>query len=154
MPTPASRPGLCIGAAARPGAAGARGVPRVRATAGFTLIELIVVMAIVALLAGIAAPRYFASVDRAKANSLRASLTVMRDALDKYVADKGRYPDTLEQLVQDRYLRRVPEDPLTGSSDSWVTVAPRANEEMPGRVGDVRSGAAGRAPDGTLYADW
>ena len=121
---------------------------------GFTLIELIVVMAIVALLAGITAPRYFASVDRAKANSLRSSLAVMRDALDKYAADKGRYPDTLEQLVQDRYLRQVPEDPLTGSSASWVTLAPPPEADIAGRVGDVRSGAAGRALDGSLYADW
>ena len=125
--------------------------PRAR---GFTLIELIVVMAIVALLAGIAAPRYFASVDRAKANTLRSSLAVMRDALDKYAADKGHYPDTLEQLAQDRYLRQVPEDPLTGSAQSWVTLPPPADGDMAGNVGDVHSGAAGRAPDGSLYADW
>jgi type II secretion system protein G len=121
---------------------------------GFTLIELIVVMAIVALLAGIAAPRYFNAVDRAKANSLRSSLAVMRDALDKYAADKGHYPDTLEQLVQDRYLRQVPEDPLTGNATSWVTQPPPAEAEMGGQVGDVHSGAAGRAPDGSQYADW
>ncbi len=121
---------------------------------GFTLIELIVVMAIVALLAGIAAPRYFASLDRAKASSLRSSLAVMRDALDKYAADKGRYPDSLEQLVQDRYLRAVPEDPLTGSVTSWVTLPPPPDADMAGQVADVRSGAAGRAPDGSLYADW
>ena len=121
---------------------------------GFTLIELIVVMAIVALLAGIAAPRYFHSVDRARHNALHSSLAVMRDALDKYAADKGRYPDTLEQLVQDRYLRQVPDDPMTGNAASWVTLPPPAEAELAGRVGDVRSGAAGRAPDGSLYADW
>lgn len=121
---------------------------------GFTLIELIVVMAIVALLAGITAPRYFASVDRAKANTLRSSLAIMRDALDKFAADKGRYPDTLQQLVQDRYLRQVPEDPLTGSAQSWVTLPPPAGADLSGQVADVRSGAAGRAPDGSLYADW
>ncbi|MFG6460078.1 type II secretion system protein [Roseateles sp. DXS20W] len=121
---------------------------------GFTLIELIVVMAIVALLAGITAPRYFASVDRAKANTLRSSLAIMRDALDKYAADKGRYPDTLAQLVQDRYLRQLPEDPLTGSAQSWVTLPPPAGTDLAGQVADVRSGAAGRAPDGSLYADW
>lgn len=121
---------------------------------GFTLIELIVVMAIVALLAGIAAPRYFASVDRARANSLRSSLAVMRDALDKYAADKGRYPDSLEQLVQDRYIRQVPQDPLTGNATSWLTLPPPAEADMPGQVADVHSGAAGRAPDGSLYADW
>ena len=111
-------------------------------------------MAIVALLAGIAAPRYFASLDRAKANSLRTSLAVMRDALDKYAADKGRYPDSLQQLVKDRYLRQLPQDPLTGSTQSWVTLPPPAEADLAGQVGDVRSGAAGRAPDGSLYADW
>lgn len=121
---------------------------------GFTLIELIVVMAIVALLAGIAAPRYFNAVDRAKANSLRSSLGVMRDALDKYAADKGHYPDTLEQLVQERYLRQLPEDPLTGSATSLVTQPPPAEAEIGGQVGDVHSGAACRAPDGSQYADW
>ncbi|MBI3347310.1 MAG: prepilin-type N-terminal cleavage/methylation domain-containing protein [Burkholderiales bacterium] len=121
---------------------------------GFTLIELIVVMAIVSLLASIAAPRYFHSVDRAKHNALRSSLAVMRDALDKYAADKGRYPDSLDQLVQDRYLRQVPEDPLTGQTASWVTLPPPTNADLPGQVGDVRSGAACRAPDGSLYADW
>lgn len=121
---------------------------------GFTLIELIVVMAIVALLAGIAAPRYFASVDRARANSLRSSLAIMRDALDKYAADKGRYPDSLQQLVDDRYLRTVPLDPLTDSADTWVTQPPPADADLAGQVADVRSGATGRAPDGSPYADW
>lgn len=125
-----------------------------RKARGFTLIELIVVMAIVALLTSIAAPRYFAAVERAKANSLRTSLAVMRDALDKYAADKGRYPESLEQLVQDRYLRQLPEDPLTGSTQTWVVVPPPANADIAGSVGDVRSGAPGPAADGSLYADW
>ncbi|RTL20325.1 MAG: prepilin-type N-terminal cleavage/methylation domain-containing protein [Burkholderiales bacterium] len=124
------------------------------ARSGFTLIELIVVMAIVALLASIAAPRYFASVERAKLNSLRTSLVVMRDALDKFAADKGRYPDSLEQLVQERYLRQIPEDPITGSSQTWVVQPPPTNADIGGAVGDVRSGAPGPAPDGSLYADW
>jgi general secretion pathway protein G len=121
---------------------------------GFTLIELIVVMAIVALLVGIAAPRYFQSVERAKVNGLHSSLAVMRDALDKYAADKGHYPDSLEQLVQDRYLRQVPEDPVTGSAQTWVTTPPPADGDLQGTVGDVHSGAPGQAADGTSYADW
>lgn len=125
-----------------------------RTRRGFTLIELIVVMAIVALLVGIAAPRYFQSVERAKVNGLHSSLAVMRDALDKYAADKGRYPDSLEQLVQDRYLRQVPEDPVTGSAQTWVTNPPPADGELQGGVGDVHSGAPGQAADGTSYAEW
>ena len=121
---------------------------------GFTLIELIVVMAIVALLASIAAPRYFRSVDRAKENTLHTSLNVMRDAIDQFAADKARLPDTLTELVAENYLRAVPEDPLTNSTTSWVVVAPPPGALYKGRVHDVRSGMAGRAPDGRLYADW
>lgn len=125
-----------------------------RRTGGFTLIELIVVMAIVALLAGIAAPRYLHSIDRAKENSLRTSLRVMRDAIDHFAADRGRYPETLDELVQTRYLRTLPEDPLTGLRDSWVVLSPPPDAHVGGLVFDVRSGSALRAPDGTLYADW
>lgn len=128
---------------------------RARATvvAGFTLIELIVVMAIVALLVSIAAPRYLRSVDRAKDNALRTSLNVMRDALDQFAADKGRYPDSLAELVEARYLRSVPTDPWTGSASTWVVVIP-FDPTIKGKVYDVRSGMAGRASDGRLHADW
>jgi type II secretion system protein G len=121
---------------------------------GFTLIELIVVMAIVALLAGIAAPRYFHSIDRAKENSLKSSLRVMRDAIDHFAADRGRYPDSLDELVQTRYLRTLPEDPLTGQREGWVVLVPPADADIAGQVFDVRSGSAEHAADGTLYADW
>ncbi|MCV2354916.1 type II secretion system GspH family protein [Paucibacter sp. B2R-40] len=128
--------------------------PRAARTNGFTLIELIVVMAIVALLASIAAPRYFASVERARANSLRSSLQVMRGAIDHFVADKARYPESLQELVDARYLRLIPEDPLTSSASTWLALTPPPELETPGQVFDVRSGKAGRAPDGSLYADW
>ena len=121
---------------------------------GFTLIELIVVMAIVALLASIAAPRYFNSLQKSRETSLRTSLNVMRDALDQYAADKGRYPDTLEELVTARYIREIPEDPLLASRDAWVVLTPPPDALATGQVYDVRSGAAGRASDGRLYADW
>jgi general secretion pathway protein G len=121
---------------------------------GFTLIELIVVMAIVALLASVAAPRYFSSLDKARANSLRSSLQVMRGAIDHFVADKARYPESLQELVDAHYLRQIPEDTLTGSRNSWVALAPPPDTETPGAVFDVRSGMAGRSPDGSLYADW
>ena len=121
---------------------------------GFTLIELIVVMAIVALLVSIAAPRYFASVERSREHSLRTSLSVMRDAIDQFAADKGRYPESLDELVRTRYVREAPEDPLTGRRDSWVALAPPADAFLAGAMADVRSGAAGRGADGRLYADW
>ncbi len=120
--------------------------------AGFTLIELLVVMAIVATLLSIAAPRYFDHIDRARENTLKQSLGVMRDAIDKFRADAGEYPANLEELVTRRYLRAVPVDPLTESADTWQIVPPREGEE--GGVGDVRSGAPGSARDGGAYADW
>jgi len=121
---------------------------------GFTLIELIVVMAIVGLLVSIAAPRYFNSLERARENTLRSSLAVMRGAIDQFAADRGRYPETLDELVAARYLRTLPADPLTGRRDSWVVVDPPPDSQVTGRVGDVRTGAAGRSAEGGLYADW
>lgn len=121
---------------------------------GFTLIELIVVMAIVALLVTIAAPRYLQSVDRARESTLRTSLGVMRDAIDRFAADRGRYPESLDELVAARYLRSLPEDPMSGRRDAWVLLAPAPDSVLQGQVSDVRSGAAGRARDGALYAEW
>jgi general secretion pathway protein G len=121
---------------------------------GFTLIELIVVMAIVALLVSIAAPRYLQSIARARETSLRSSLQGMRHAIDQFAGDRGRYPDSLQELVDARYLRQLPEDPLTGRHDSWVTLSPAADSLLVGQVWDVRSGAAGRGRDGGLYAEW
>lgn len=121
---------------------------------GFTLIELIVVLAIVGLLTSIAAPRYFRSVERAREGSLRTSLNVMRDAIDQYAADRDAYPDSLDALVRERYLRELPEDPITGRRDSWVQMTPPSDAALQGRLFDVRSGAAGRASDGRLYAQW
>ena len=121
---------------------------------GFTLIELIVVMAIVALLVSIAAPRYLQSLDRAREASLRSSLQVLRHAIDQFAADRGRYPDSLDELVRERYLRSLPEEPISGQRDRWVTLSPAPDSTVPGQVWDVRSGAAGRARDGSLYADW
>lgn len=120
----------------------------------FTLIELIVVMAIVALLASVAAPRYFRSVDNAREATLKTSLNVMRDAIDKHVGDRGEYPASLEDLVRLGYLRRIPEDPFTGRPDSWQLLAPAADGLITGPVADVRSGAAGRAQDGSPYSSW
>jgi general secretion pathway protein G len=121
--------------------------------AGFTLIELIVVMAIIALLISVAVPRYFNSVERSKEAALKQNLSVMRDALDKHYGDTGRYPESLDELVTRRYLRKLPEDPLTQSTTTWIVIKPPGDGNRKG-VYDVKSGAPGVAPDGTPYADW
>ena len=118
---------------------------------GFTLVELLVVMAIIATLLMIALPRYFGSVEKSKEVALRQSLNVMRDAIDKFYADTGRYPDRLEELVDKRYIRAVPLDPITDSTTTWVNVAPP--EGAKGSVYDVRSGAEGKTVDGKPFAE-
>ena len=123
-----------------------------RRLGGFTLIELLVAMVIIALLMSIAVPRYFHSVSKAEETSLKADLSVMREALDKYYADNGRYPDSLDDLVTRKYLRNVPVDPITQSDTTWQLIPPDGGRK--GAVFDVKSGAPGTAADGTSYADW
>ena len=119
---------------------------------GFTLIELLVVMAIIALLLSIAVPRYYGSLDKSKEVVLKENLFQLRDAIGKYHADKGRYPESLESLAADKYLRKVPLDPITDSTATWV-VLPPADPQKSG-VYDVKSGAPGKAIDGTEYSQW
>lgn len=119
---------------------------------GFTLIELLVVMAIVATLISIVAPRYFHSVNRSKEAALRADLRELRDVIDKHYGDTGAYPESLDALVQKRYIRAVPEDPITGSASTWVPM-PYPDGSKPG-VYDVHSGASGASVDGSAYARW
>lgn len=116
------------------------------------MIELLVVMAIIATLLTFAAPRYYGNVDKAKEVVLKENLASLRDAIDKHYADTGKYPPTLESLVTKAYLRRMPEDPVTESKSTWKIVAPADPEQ--GAVYDVKSGAAGRARDGTPYSEW
>jgi general secretion pathway protein G len=120
--------------------------------AGFTLVELLVVMAIIALLLTIAVPRYINSVEKSREAVLRANLALTREMLDKYFEDNGKYPDGLDSLVSNKYLRSIPHDPMTGSSASWVIVAPAEPDH--GGVFDVHSGAPGNALDGSAYGDW
>lgn len=120
--------------------------------AGFTLIELLVVMAVVATLLTLVVPRYFGSIDKSKEAVLKENLHQMREAISRYHADRGKYPETLEALATDKYLRKVPLDPITESAASWVVVRPE-NPDKSG-VYDVRSGAPGKASDGTEYAQW
>ncbi|OAM51333.1 type II secretion system protein G [Methylovorus sp. MM2] len=122
-------------------------------THGFTLIEVLVVLTIIATLLSLVSPRYFEAVERSKEVSLRHDLSVMRDAIDKYYSDRGIYPSSLEEMVERKYLRAVPEDPITQSIESWIT-SPPADPYLHGDVYDVHSGSPDIAQDGSNYADW
>ena len=125
-------------------------VPRPHAvTLGFTLIEMLVVLAIVALLLSVATPRYFGSLEKGREVALQENLRVLRVTLDKFHADKGRYPETLDELVDERYLREVPLDPITESATTWVLVPPKEPDQQ--GVADVKSGASGTARDGRRF---
>jgi general secretion pathway protein G len=113
--------------------------PRVR---GFTLIEMLVVLAIVALLLTLAVPRYFHSVDGARETVLVQNLATARETIDKFYEDTGRYPDSLEELVEKKYLRSLPVDPITNSSTDWVIVPP--DDASKGRVFDLHSASPGK----------
>jgi general secretion pathway protein G len=119
---------------------------------GFTLIELLVVMAIIGLLLSLAVPRYLHSTDKAREAVLKENLSQVRRAIDQYYADRGQYPGRLEDLVETKYLRRIPQDPVTESTATWVAVAPSEAGSL--GVFDIRSGASGTALDGTRYEDW
>ena len=121
-------------------------------TRAFTLIELIVVLAIVATLLTLALPRYFSSIDRSKEAVLKENLYQVRDAIGKYYGDKGEYPESLEALAAEKYLRKVPIDPITESSTTWVIVPPEVLERS--GVYEIKSGAQGVASDGTPFSDW
>ena len=119
---------------------------------GFTLIELLVVMAVIALLLTIATPRYFGGVDKSKEAVLRQNLALTRQALDNYYGDNGKYPETLEDLVSNKYLRGLPMDPIAESSTSWIIQAPE--DPNKGGVFNIKSGARGNAKNGVAYSDW
>ena len=123
-----------------------------RRHSGFTLIELMVVMVIVAMLLALAAPRYFGSLQKSKETALRQTLSVTRDALDKFYSDKGKYPDSLDTLVSTRYLRSLPIDPLLDSASNWLLVAP--DDPAKGALSDIHSSAEGLGRDGTVIREW
>jgi general secretion pathway protein G len=129
-----------------------RSFPALRGRQGFTLIELVVVLAIVALLLALATPRYFHSIDKSKETVLKANLALTRDSLDKYYGDNGKYPDQLATLVEKKYLRTLPMDPITESTTTWIIVPPADSEK--GAVFDIHSGAEGNGSDGTPYREW
>lgn len=128
-------------------------VPSKHGHKGFTLIELLVVLTIMATLLSIVAPRYLDSVDRAKEAALKTNLRMLRESIDKYKADTGQYPDNLNALVERRYLRSVPMDPVTDRSDSWK-VSPPPSAMAASGVYDVHSTAPGQARDGSAFVNW
>ena len=124
---------------------------------GFTLIELMIVMAIIAILVGIAIPVYNRAITRARESVLKNNLFTLRTVIDEYTYDKGKAPQNLQDLVGDGYLRVIPVDPMTGSSDSWKVIMEDAltavNQTEPG-IFDVRSGSDKTSLEGTPYAEW
>ena len=124
---------------------------------GFTLIELLVVIALIAILASMGVVQYRNSIQNTREAVLRTDLFRMRDAIDQYYADKTKYPASLDALVSDGYLRKVPEDPITKSADTWQTVPAEADPSNPSAepgIYNVKSGATGTALDGSAYSDW
>ena len=118
---------------------------------GFTLVELLLVLFVVALLASLVAPVVTGTIQRARESSLKEDLHVMRKALDDFYTDNGRYPESLKQLVEKRYLRKIPVDPLTDKATTWIEVK---GEDKDAGIMDVRSGAEEKAADGVPYRDW
>ncbi|UXY16806.1 prepilin-type N-terminal cleavage/methylation domain-containing protein [Chitiniphilus purpureus] len=117
---------------------------------GFTLIELLVVLAIMASLLTLVVPRYFQQTDKASETVLKHNLVAMRDALDKFYADTGRYPATLEEMVERKYLREIPVDPISGKRDAWQII----NPENGTGVYDIKSGAPGNDSDGKAFSEY
>ena len=126
-----------------------RGLPR---ATGFTLIELLVVMAIIAVLLTIAVPRYFHALERSRETVLRQDLSVLREAIDKHFGDLGQYPDSIGALVERKYIKAVPIDPITATAESWTMVVSE-DPDHPG-IRDIHSGSDQQALDGTQYREW
>lgn len=119
---------------------------------GFTLIEVLVVMAIIAMLLSLVAPRYFSTIDHSKETILKHDLATMRDAIDKYYSDKGEYPDVLDDLVSARYLREIPIDPLSPQAN-WLVIPP-VNPDAKGSVFNIYSRSTKLGSNGVPYSQW
>jgi len=130
---------------------------RKRGEGGFTLVELMIVMAIIMILATIAIPIYVRTLQRAKEATLREDLHTMRTAIDSYTVDKEKAPDSLDDLVQAGYLKSIPVDPMTSSNETWITGMSDTMtdiNETQGGLDDVHSGSQALASDGTTYNSW
>lgn len=123
--------------------------PRQGILRGFTLIELLIVLAIVALMSTLVLPRYFQNIDLAKETFLAENLRVTREMIDKYYGDTGRYPATLNELVEKKYIKALPVDPVTESSTTWIIIPPE--DPSLGGVYNLRSGAPGNRRDGKPF---
>jgi general secretion pathway protein G len=124
---------------------------------GFTLIELLVVISMIAILAAMGMVQYRNSIRRAEETTLKHDLFHMRDAIDQYYADKGKYPASLDALVSDGYMRKIPEDPISRSASTWQTIPAEPDPSNPSAdtgIYDVKSGAQGTSLDGSAYSDW
>lgn len=124
---------------------------------GFTLIELMVVMAIISIILAIALPIYQKSIIRAKESVLHNNLFTLREMIDEYAIDKQKAPQSLEELVSEGYLRQVPQDPMTGSNQTWRIIMEDTSvggSNTPPGIFDVKSGSDKTALDGTAYSDW
>ena len=130
---------------------------RLASARGFTLIELLVVIALITILATMGIVQYRNSIQSAREATLKTDLFRMRDAIDQYYADKTKYPASLDTLVSEGYLRKIPEDPITKSADTWQTENAEpdpANPSTEPGINNVKSGAQGTGLDGTPYSDW
>jgi general secretion pathway protein G len=134
----------------------ARGARRAArgALGGFTLIELLIVITIIGILVTLAQPHYQRAVTAAKEATLQEDLFILRDVIDQYYADNSKYPLALNDLVEKRYIRRIPKDPLTGSTDSWALIYFTDEQGQQNGIFDVRSGSDAIALNGTRYSDW
>ena len=121
---------------------------------GFTLIELLIVVSIIGILATIALPSFQLAVTKAKEAALKENLFTLRDVIDQYYADQERYPPTLAELVEKRYLRRVPLDPVTGQNDSWVFAYATDEQGQENGIVDVQSGSEAVGLNGVPYKEW
>lgn len=121
---------------------------------GFTLIELLIVITIIGILVTLAQPSYQRAVTAAKEATLKEDLFILRDTIDQFYADNGKYPLALNDLVEKRYIRRVPKDPITGSADTWALIYFTDEQGQQNGIFDVRSGSDAIALDGMRYSDW